>query len=72
MLHLVAKKPESCPDMYENTYIQHIGLSLGQYGANEISEPANMVFDEIADRRIADVLGDRDAKIYYIKREQIR
>lgn len=68
MLHLVAKKPESCPDMYENTYIQHIGLPLGQYGANEVSEPANIVFDEIADRRIADVLGDRDAKVYYIER----
>jgi hypothetical protein len=54
--------------MYENTYIQHIGLPLGQYGANEVSEPANMVFDEIADRRIADVLGDRDAKVYYIER----
>ena len=68
MLHLVAKKQESCPDMYENTYIQHIGLPLGQYGANEVAEPANMVFDETADRRIADVLSDKNAKIYYIAR----
>ena len=68
MVHLVAKSQSSCPEMYENTYVQHIGLPLGQYGANGVSEPANMVFDERADKRVAEVLCDRDAKVIYIER----
>ena len=68
MVHLVAKSQSSCPEMYENTYVQHIGLPLGQYGANGVSEPANMVFDERADKRIAEVICDRNAKVVYIER----
>jgi len=66
MVHLVAKKPESCPVMYGNTYIQKYGHTLGQYGANEEKEPENMAFDENADKKIAGVLGDTGAKVYYI------
>ena len=67
MLHLVATDAESLPEMYENTYIQTNGLSLGQYGSKENGEPANRVFDERADKVIAEVLKDRDAKVYFIK-----
>ena len=66
MLHLVAKKGESCPEMAGNTYIQRLGLPLGQYGANEITEPANEVFDENAEKWIGSVLQDTGAKVYYI------
>ena len=67
MLHLVAKKAESCPLMYNNTYIQHLGNPLGQYGANEIEEPAILPFNRQADDAIGTVFGDRDAKVYGIE-----
>lgn len=66
MLHLVAKKAESCPVMYNNTYIQSFGMTLGQYGANEITEPANESFDEYAEEKIAKIFHDKDAKVYAI------
>jgi len=61
----VAKKQESCPVMYGNTYIQKLGLSLGQYGANEIAEPLNAVFDERAEETVAAVMHDTGAKVYW-------
>ena len=64
MLHLVAEKAESCPEMYENTYIQHLGGMIGQYGANEEIEPDILVFDENAEEKIASVFGDKNAKFY--------
>lgn len=67
MLHLVAKKQESCPEMYRNTYIQTLGMTLGQYGGNEVAEPQILPFDETADTKITGVMGDRDAKVYYIE-----
>ena len=66
MLHLVAKKAESCPKMYENTYIQTIGNPLGQYGANETEEPEILPFDKNADMSVNDVFDDKNAKIYYV------
>ena len=67
MLHLVAREQESCPDMWENTYIQHMGGRLGQYGGNAVAEPENLPFDEQVAERIAQVFGDRDAKVYGIE-----
>lgn len=67
MLHLVAKKAESCPEMYNNTYIQKLGMTLGQYGGNEVKEPENMTFDEKAEEKIVSTMGDRNAKVYYVK-----
>ncbi len=46
MIHLVAHKQESLPHMHHNTYVQHQGGLLGQYGANEVSEPPILPFDE--------------------------
>jgi hypothetical protein len=66
MLHLVAKKAESCPVMYNNTYIQKYGHTLGQYGANEVAEPFNISFDERVGERIANEFHDTNAKIYYL------
>lgn len=67
MVHLVAKKDESLPEMYNNTYIQQLGLPLGQYGTNEISEPPIIKFDMQTDEKISCTMGDKNAKIYYIK-----
>ncbi|MBQ7096238.1 MAG: hypothetical protein IJN80_07325 [Clostridia bacterium] len=67
MLHLVAEKPESCPVMNGNTYIQDLGGMIGQYGANEIEEPAVEIFDENAEEKIQNILGDKSAKVYVIE-----
>ena len=67
MLHLVAKKEESLPKMFGNVYIQHLGATLGQYGANESAEPENLVFDEFADEKIASVFKDIEARVYLIE-----
>lgn len=66
MLHLVALKDASCPEMRDNTFIQHLGGMIGQYGGNEQQEPAILTFDEKAEETIRTVLGDQTAKVYYI------
>jgi len=67
MVHLVAHDAESCPEMQGNTYVQKLGLPLGQYGAMAEGEPLNMVFDERTDERIASVMKEKDAKVYYFE-----
>lgn len=67
MLHLVALKDEYCPKMEGNTFIQHLGGKIGQYGGNELAEPENLTFDETAEDKINTVFGDQTAKVYYIK-----
>lgn len=66
MLHLVAFKAEYCPKMKNNTYIQNIGGTLGQYGGNKTKEPDILKFDENTDESINNIFGDKTAKIYYI------
>ena len=66
LLHLVAQKDAYCPALQENTFIQHLGGRIGQYGGNEIAEPENMRFDQNAEDKIRNVLGDKTAEIYYI------
>lgn len=66
MLHLVAKYDESCPEMFDNTYVQYLGNTLGQYGANSEGEPDILPFDNSADEKIGSVFKDKNAKIYYI------
>ena len=64
MLHLVAKDASSCPVMSKNTYAQTEGGMLGQYGANSVSEPPILPFDE---SNIKQIFCDKDAQIYTIK-----
>ena len=64
MLHLVAKDASSCPVMEKNTYAQTEGGMLGQYGANAVSEPPILPFDE---SNIKQIFCDKDAQIYTIK-----
>lgn len=67
MLHLVAEKQESCPTMKGNTFIQHLGGKIGQYGGNEKEEPENLDFDMDAEIKINNIFGDKTAKVYYIE-----
>lgn len=67
MLHLVAKEPESLPEMARNVYVQHMGATLGQYGANQNGEPEMLVFDNKADETIARILKDAGAEVYEIE-----
>lgn len=66
MVHLVAHKASSLPQMAGNTYVQSIGGTLGQYGENEIEEPPMLPFTENAAETIAAVFGERDATVYGI------
>lgn len=66
MLHLVAQKKSSLPDMRGNVYIQSAGGMLGQYGANEISEPEIIIFDENIENSIRAVLADKAAEIHVV------
>ena len=67
MLHLVALKDAYCPKMHDNTYIQHKGGMIGQYGGNEEAEPDIRNFDENVERTISEVFGDKNAKVYIIE-----
>ncbi|MBR4033603.1 MAG: hypothetical protein IKJ04_02240, partial [Clostridia bacterium] len=67
MIHTVALERESCPEMYENVYVQYLAAPLGQYGANRDGEPPNIVFDENAERTVREIFGDRDAEVYAIE-----
>ncbi len=66
MLHLVAEKPESCPDMYENTYVQNAGGMIGQYGGNELEEPPIYYFDGNEEKTIEDIFKDKNAKVFNV------
>ena len=63
MVHLVAKKENSCPAMEENIYLQDAGRPLGQYGANETIEPPVLPFDEHAEETIRRVFGETNARV---------
>ncbi len=67
MLHLVAETDEFCPVMEGNTYIQHLGGRIGQYGGNQTAEPENLLFDETAEDNIHRVFGDTSATVYSIR-----
>ena len=67
LLHLVAKEKESCPVMNGNTYIQNYGGKIGQYGYNKYEEPENMTFDDDAENKILEILGDKNAKVIVIE-----
>lgn len=67
MLHLVAEDKNSCPKMYNNTYIQHRGGMLGQYGENKKIEPEIFLMDDNADDTVNTIFGDKEAKVYVIE-----
>lgn len=62
----MTEKDEYCPKMYGNTYIQHQGGMIGQWGGNEDGEPPIEFFDKDAEKTICDKWSDTDAEIYII------
>jgi len=66
MIHTVAAEEASCPDMHDNIYIQDLGGCIGKYGGNRLREPEDLLFDENAEEKIAKVLKDRNARVYWI------
>jgi hypothetical protein len=67
MIHMVAKENASCANMYENTYIQKYGMTLGVYGAYEFAEPETIGFFDNAEEKIRKDYGDRDAKVFFLE-----
>ena len=53
--------------MYNNTYIQKLGMTMGQYGAKENKVPEVIAFFEDADEKIKEIMKETDANVYYIK-----
>lgn len=66
LLHLVALKKTSLPEMDQNVYIQNVGGMLGQYGENEKREPKIITFDENADETIKCVFKDEKAQVVLV------
>ena len=67
MLHLVAKKEKYCPTLCGNTYVQYRGGMIGQWGGNENGEPEIEIFDELAEKKINEIFGDKTAKVYIVE-----
>ena len=61
MLHLVAHEKESVPELNNNIYIQDLGGVIGQYGDYTGTEPEMIPFDQRAEERIHNQLGDSGA-----------
>ncbi len=66
MLHLVAAERASCPQMRGNTYVQHLGGLLGQYGQSGADGAAMLRFDENVAKTLVSHLGEREAKVYFV------
>ena len=67
-VHLVALCTASCPKMEGNTYIQYAGGALGKYGGREAGEPSDLYFDGAIEESIRNLLGDKTAKVYTVKK----
>lgn len=67
VLHLVARKESSLPILEGNTYLQELGADLGLYGANEVKEPEIITFDKDIEQKLASVVKETGAKIYFVK-----
>jgi hypothetical protein len=67
-IHLVAERQEYCPRMEGNTYVQYEGGALGKYGGRENGEPADLYFDGAIEASIREILGDKTATVYTVKK----
>ncbi|MBQ2890689.1 MAG: hypothetical protein IJE44_03475 [Clostridia bacterium] len=67
IFHIVAEEETSLPTMYNNTYVQKYGMTLGQYGSNKEKEPEIVGFYPNAEEFVQETMGDKDAKVYYIE-----
>ena len=67
MIHMVAKEKASCAQLYENTYIQKYGMTLGSYGAYENGKVPTISFFDDVEKIIWEEYGDKDAKVFYLE-----
>ncbi len=67
LIHCVADKTEYCPSLSNNTYVQHEGGLLGQWGGKENGEVETKVVNENSEYAIQNEYGDENAKVYLIK-----
>ena len=65
MLHLCCQSEKDYPAVSGNTYVQILGLPLGQFGAAAAGAPPALAFLETSDREIAEMVGDREAVARY-------
>ena len=67
LLHLVAKKRESLPEMTNNVYVQTVKGLLGQFGANDVIEPPLLPFDDDAERTITEIFEETKPQVFGIR-----
>ncbi len=67
LFHIVALEQTSLPTMYNNTYVQKYGMTLGQYGSNKEKEPEIVGFYPNAEEFVQETMSDKNAKVYYIE-----
>lgn len=67
LLHTVAIRDEYCPRYDGNTYVQHLGGMLGQWGGNEEKEPEVEIFDARAAEKVERVFGDENAHVLILE-----
>ncbi len=65
-LHISALNEEDFPTVDNNIYIQNLGGPLGMFGANKNGRSPMYKFDENAEETIKNVVGDKNATVYYV------
>ncbi len=66
-LHISALNEEDFPTVDNNIYIQHLDGSLGLFGACKNGPSTMYKFDQNAKETIKNVIGDKNAMVYYIE-----
>ena len=67
LLHLCGEAEKDLPVMDHNTYVQILGLPLGQFGADGETVPPVLSFFETSGPDIAGIFGDQHAETRYCK-----
>ena len=66
LLHLCCQSPQDRPRVYNNTYIQTLGLPLGQFGDLTRGDPPILSFFETSDAALSAAAGDARATAYWV------
>lgn len=70
LLHLCCAEEKDYPAVDRNTYVQTFGRTLGQFGADLKKAPPILSFYETSDSDIEEIVGDRNAGVYYLKEDR--
>jgi len=69
LLHLCCTTMADYPVVDHNAYVQTFGRTLGQFGADGVSDPPILSFFETSDKEILEVVGDKHPTVYFIKQD---